>query len=787
MVAAATTRSHPLTIIAQTLPNRGQDHAVGFIDADTLTPEALVANDGFDDKKEEKRVLAPDELPPLEACVNVFDYELVAQKKMALEGREKGWAYYSSGGDDETTLRDNMSAFHRIWLRPRILRDVSAVDPTTTILNLTQPDGSPFTFPCYLSSVALQRLGHPDGELAWIRACHSQGINYLLPTLSSVSYDEMYEEASGFGMNFMFQLYVNQDRTLVEDMVTNAESWGCKALFVTVDAPQLGRRDKDMRMKTVDASSVAQVQSSQEKDVPTDGGTTAAITSFIDPSLNWDDIEWMLTLTPMDIVLKGIQTGADAVMAKKMGVKGIVVSNHGGRQIDTARSGIEILPEVMEALRSEFSEEELEDFHVLLDGGVRRGTDIFKALALGARGCGIGKPAAYAMSAYGQPGIEQMLDQLKSEFANVMQLMGVTSVEQIRKEGMSMCDIRSLSTHVESSPTDYHYEPVNVFTHGKVPQMFGITEAGAPASVEQATATTTETTSHPDGTVTTTSTTTTGPATGGGLGLANNYEIPSTVPGEDPVRRVDFVDLEDLGKYADQNGEVKFCRCWKSKTFPLCDNSHVEHNEATGDNAAPMVLKGFDPIVKQLANNYGIPSTVPPDEPIKRVDALNVEDIASMVAENGDVKFCRCWKSANFPFCDDSHDGHNSECAENGGADNAAPVVLTSGLPEEKRGLDKVETLAEGAEPVLDIELLGMGRANNYGVPSNMPPGEPTKRVEIIDIEDIQAEVQAIGEVKFCRCWKSATFPFCDGSHDGHNLETGDNTGPVVLTPGSKM
>ena len=597
--------NHPVTIIGQTLPNRGRDNVIGFIDEDTLTDEALEPNPGFDSGAEQLQPLDPDELPPLEACVNVFDYELVAQKKMALTGREKGWAYYSSGGDDETTLRDNMNAFHRIWLRPRILRDVSEVDPTTTILDYTLPDGSPFTFPIYLSSVALQGLGHPDAELSWIRACASQGINYLLPTLSSASYDEMFEEAQGFGMNFMFQLYMNQDRTLVEEMVTNAEAHGCRALFITVDAPQLGRRDKDMRMKTVDASSVANVQDSQGKDVPTDGGTAAAISSFIDPSLNWDDVEWMMTMTQMDIVLKGIQTGVDAVMACKMGVKGIVVSNHGGRQMDTARSGIEILPEVMEALKAECTEEERADFHVLLDGGVRRGTDIFKALALGASGCGVGKPAAYAMSAYGQEGIEQMVDQLRAEFANVMQLMGVTSAQQIRDEGMSMCDISNLATHLETSPTDYHYEPINVFTHGKPHKLFAVADAGANAQV---TTTTTETTQHPDGSVTTSNTTVTGPAGAGGPMLANNYDVPSTAPPDEPIRRVDFVDLEDLARYADENGEVKFCRCWKSKTFPLCDNAHLEHNEATGDNAAPMVLKGFDPILKSLANNYAVPS-----------------------------------------------------------------------------------------------------------------------------------------------------------------------------------
>ena len=155
--------NHPIDIIRQTLPNQGKDHLVGDIDLATLTDEALLPNEGFEEEgRKPVRPLDPDELPPLEACVNVFDYELVAQKKMALEGREKGWAYYASGGDDETTMRDNMNAFHRIWLRPRILRDVSNVQTETTILGFPcNNDGDAYSFPCYLSSVALQRLGHP--------------------------------------------------------------------------------------------------------------------------------------------------------------------------------------------------------------------------------------------------------------------------------------------------------------------------------------------------------------------------------------------------------------------------------------------------------------------------------------------------------------------------------------------------------------------------------------------------------------------------------------------------
>ena len=185
------------------------------------------------------------------------------------------------------------------------------------------------------------------------------------------------------------------------------------------------------------------------------------------------------------------------------------------------------------------------------------------------------------------------------------------------------------------------------------------------------------------------------------------------------------------------------------------------------------------------ANNYDVASNMPPDEPTKRVDMFNIEDIAKQLAdsEEGEVKFCRCWSSTTFPFCDGSHDVHNVDCTVAGSPDNAAPFVInTSGT-----ALADVKVLADGTIPMLDESLAGKANANRYGVPSTMPPDDPTKRVDIIDIEALRAEVKDKGEVKFCRCWSSSTFPFCDGSHDTHNLDCGDNTGPVVLTPGSSM
>ena len=336
------------------------------------------------------------EIPPLSACLNTFDYELAAERVLLSTGKANGWAYFSSGADDEETLRNNMNAFHHIWMRPKVLRNVAEIDMSCDVLGVRSP------FPLYLSAVAMQKLGHEDGELAWIRACKTQGLTYMVPNMSSYSADECFAECNLLDQPFFLQLYVNPDREIAKEQILKAEAAGCRALFITCDTPVLGRRDRDRRGKVGAATSSA-------------GSGAIGAGSPKDASLNWNDLPWFRELTTMKIFLKGVGTGEDAVLAVKAGVDGIVCSNHGGRQLNTARSGIEVLAEVTEALEAEFSPEELADFDVLMDGGIRRGTDIFKALALGARAVGIGKPAAFAMSAYGQPGIEQMIGQLEEE------------------------------------------------------------------------------------------------------------------------------------------------------------------------------------------------------------------------------------------------------------------------------------------------------------------------------------------------------------------------------------
>ena len=270
--------AHPLTIIKTTLPDGGVKELLGTIKTETIPAEAKVPIPGVSKavstpshlqllvfsgtiltdlcSQAAPVVLAPGELdlPPLDSCINLFDFESVAKRKMALTNRKKGWDYYSSGADDEVTLRENHSAFQRIFLKPRVLCNVKTIDTTTTLL------GHDSTFPVYLSAVALQKLGHPEGELTWIRAAKRAGIITMLPTLASCSLDEMAAEAKLVGQTCFFQLYVNSNRTVCEEIVRNAEAAGCKALFITVDAPQLGRRERDMRNKASTASTSTSAQ-----------------------------------------------------------------------------------------------------------------------------------------------------------------------------------------------------------------------------------------------------------------------------------------------------------------------------------------------------------------------------------------------------------------------------------------------------------------------------------------------------------------------------------------------
>ncbi|KAH8115414.1 glyoxylate dehydrogenase [Phellopilus nigrolimitatus] len=377
-------------------------------------------------------------LPPISDIMNLYDFEVLSRRLLP----PKTWAYYSSAADDEIAIRENHNAFQRVWFRPRILRDVSKVDFSHTIL------GCKSSMPIYISAMALGKLGHADGELNLTRAAGKNGIIQMISTFASFTFDEIVDAAAP-GQVLFSQLYVNQDRELTRKYVQNAEKRGVKGLFITVDAPQLGRREKDMRMKNAADSSNdagAKVQAGQK--VNKGEGHTRAISAFIDPALNWDDIRWFKTITNMPIILKGVQTWEDAVLAIEMGVQGVVLSNHGGRQMDMARSGLEILVEVIDELTKRGLWPN-PNFQLFVDGGVRRASDVIKALALGASAVGIGKGFLYSYCAYGQEGVEHALKILRDEMEMNMRMLGVARLDELRPE---MVDARGLAVHTVPSP-----------------------------------------------------------------------------------------------------------------------------------------------------------------------------------------------------------------------------------------------------------------------------------------------------------------------------------------------
>eukprot|EP01065_Artemidia_motanka_P011814 TRINITY_DN16440_c0_g1_i1.p1 TRINITY_DN16440_c0_g1~~TRINITY_DN16440_c0_g1_i1.p1 ORF type:complete len:821 (+),score=253.66 TRINITY_DN16440_c0_g1_i1:102-2465(+) len=427
--------AHPVSIMMQTLGRQGYAQCYkGAIDMSTVPKEAVSG--------QKASAAAPavstdtEEIPPMEAMLNLHDFEAVAQRVMLSTGKKQAWDYYSSGADDELTYNENVNAFQRIWLKPRILVNVKSVDTSATMLSSASP------MPVYLSAVAMCGMGHKDGECAWMRAAGEIGVPFMIPNLSSRSFDDIVSAAKP-GQDLWYQMYVNPDKEYVKGQLELLESKGVKALAITVDSAVPGKRERDLRNKiALELSQIKQQAAAAKGTKARKAGSYANR----DPGLSWDDIEWFKKNTKIPLVIKGVQCAEDAVQACRMGCRGVILSNHGGRNLDTARSGIEVLPEVMEALREEGLQGSLE---VYVDGGVRRGTDIIKAVALGAKGVGLGKPAVYSMSAYGQEGIQKMLGVLNEELIKCMQLVGAPNLAALNPR---LLNAESLCRHTDMSP-----------------------------------------------------------------------------------------------------------------------------------------------------------------------------------------------------------------------------------------------------------------------------------------------------------------------------------------------
>lgn len=365
--------------------------------------------------------------PDLSQIYNLTDFEFVARHTM----EKTAWSYYSSGCDDEITLRENHTAYQRIYFKPRILRNVEHIDLSTTM------NGTKVSVPFYITATALGKLGHPEGECVLTRAAAKCDVIQMIPTLASCSFDEIVD-AKVDSQTQWLQLYVNKDRKICKSIVEHAQKRGIKGLFITVDAPQLGRREKDMRSKKIE--DISHVQGDDEADRTQ--GAARAISSFIDTTLNWDDLAWFKEITTMPIYLKGVQTVEDVLLAIEHGVAGVVLSNHGGRQLELSPPPIELLAELMPILRERGLQDKIE---VYVDGGVRRATDILKAICLGAKGVGIGRPFLYAMSTYGEDGVKKAIQILKDEMVMNMRLLGVTSIDQLNE---SYVDTKKMNRYI---------------------------------------------------------------------------------------------------------------------------------------------------------------------------------------------------------------------------------------------------------------------------------------------------------------------------------------------------
>jgi 4-hydroxymandelate oxidase len=352
------------------------------------------------------------EIPP----VNLDEYQAWAKKVLPA----MSYDYIAGGAGDEATVRANREAFAKWRIRYRVLRGIQKVELGTTVV------GSPVSMPILLSPVAFQRLCCDEGEVESAVAARDAGTIITLSTLSTRTIED-FGRAAG---TWWFQLYMYADRAITEDLIRRAEAAGASAIVVTVDTPLLGRREADERNGFALPAGIEQVNliesarmMSREKDAASGSQLAAYIHGLWNPSLSWNDIDWVQSLTRLPIGLKGIVDPEDAGLAVQHGCRFIVVSNHGGRQLDQSVASLDALPAIVQAVDGAVE--------VLLDGGLRRGTDVIKALALGARAVMIGRPYVWGLATAKRNGVTGVLELLRAELQLDMLLSGCASLEAI--------------------------------------------------------------------------------------------------------------------------------------------------------------------------------------------------------------------------------------------------------------------------------------------------------------------------------------------------------------------
>ena len=349
----------------------------------------------------------------MSVLLNPRDYEALARARLP----QSIYDYYAGGAGDEITVRENELAWTRKRLIPRMLVDVSTCDLRTTAL------GAPLSMPIITAPCALNQLAHPDGERAVARAVAAEGIAQVLSTLSSTSLEDVAATAAA---PRWFQLYVYRDRTITHELVKRAEAAGYVAICITVDVQRPGNRERDLRNGFKVPMQIRAANFNQAIEDTADGSALLKyINDQFDPSLTWEALEWLRSITTLPIVVKGLLSADDARLAVTHGAAGIGVSNHGGRQLDTVVTSCDALSPIVDAVGGAAE--------VFVDGGIRRGTDVLTALAMGARAVLIGRPYLWGLAVDGEHGVRRVLTLLRDDLSLSMALAGAADIPSITR------------------------------------------------------------------------------------------------------------------------------------------------------------------------------------------------------------------------------------------------------------------------------------------------------------------------------------------------------------------
>lgn len=382
---------------------------------DKLSLVGTLEDNQTSNKNEKKEVI----LPALEAMLNVDDFEKNAKNLLD----QKTWAYYHSGSDDMVTKEFNNHVFKKVLLRPRVFKDVVNVDTSSSI------SGYKTSMPIFISPAAMARLAHPSGESGIANAAGEQGVAQIISNNASMRFEDIVDSGHE-NQKFFFQLYVQNDRSISEKILKSVINTGkCQGIVLTLDAPTPGKREADERIKN-DGAVYSEASGNGKVNKEKEEGLGRALFAGTAADLTWQTtLPWLVDQLPQNypIILKGVQTYEDALLAAAHpNVRGIILSNHGGRAMDSAQPPLLILQEIRHHAPEVFSQIE-----VHIDGGIKRGTDIVKALCLGATQVGIGRAALYSLAGYGSPGVRRMLENLQSELQTSMRLLGANNVSEL--------------------------------------------------------------------------------------------------------------------------------------------------------------------------------------------------------------------------------------------------------------------------------------------------------------------------------------------------------------------